>query len=167
MLGHTGEALAQILLLGCHSHRAVVGVANTGHHTTLSDHRDRTEAIFLGPQQSSDHHIPTRLEAAIGAQQHAVTQTVLQQRAVHLGETQLPGTASVLDGAQWRGAGAAVMAGNLDHISVGLRHTSGDGADADLGHQLHAHRGCRVHLMQVVNQLGKILDRIDVVVRRR
>ena len=59
------------------------------------------------------------------------------------------------------------MAGDLDHIGVGLGHTSGDGADADLGHQLHAHRRLGVHLMQIVDQLGEILNRIDVVMGRR
>ena len=59
------------------------------------------------------------------------------------------------------------MAGDLNHIGVGFGHTGGDGADADLGHQLHAHLGGGVHLVEVVDQLGQILNRIDVVVGRR
>src|SRR6202035_720600 len=46
-------------------------------------------------------------------------------------------------------------------------HTCGDGADADLGDQLHMHAGLRVGVLQVVDQLLQVLDRVDVVVRRR
>ena len=59
------------------------------------------------------------------------------------------------------------MARDLDHIGIGLGNTSGDGADADLSHQLDAHASRWVHLVQVMNQLRQILNRIDVVVRRR
>src|SRR5262249_23107230 len=46
-------------------------------------------------------------------------------------------------------------------------HARGDGADADLGHQLHADARLVVAVLQVVNQLLQVLDRVDVVVRRR
>ena len=167
VLRQAGEALAQGLLLGGDPHRAVVGVADAGHDAALGDHGDRAEAELLGPQQGRDHHVPAALEAPVGPQQHPVAQAVLQQTAMHLGETQLPGAAGVLDRTQRRGAGAAVMARDLDHVGIGLRHPGGDRADADLGHQLHRHLGGGVDLMQVVDELGQILDRIDVVVRGR
>ena len=50
---------------------------------------------------------------------------------------------------------------------MGLGHAGGDGADAGGGDQLHADPGVRVDLLQVVDELGQILDRVDVVVRRR
>ena len=50
------DLLAQVLLLSGHTHWAVVRMADTSHHATLSDHRDRSEAVLLGPQQRSDHH---------------------------------------------------------------------------------------------------------------
>ena len=167
MLGHAGKALAQIFLLGGHPHRAVVGVADAGHDAALGDHRHGAKSVFLSAQQGGDDHVPAGFEAAVGAQQHPITQAIFQQTAVHLGEAQLPGTAGVLDRAERRGAGAAVVAGDLNHISVGLGHTGSDRADADLGHQLHAHLGGGMHLVQVVDQLGQILNRIDVVVGRR
>ena len=56
-----------------------------------------------------------------------------------------------------------------DEHDVGLRlgHAGGDGADADLGHQLHVHAGPRVGVLEVVDELREVLDRVDVVVRRR
>ena len=66
-----------------------------------------------------------------------------------------------------RGAGAADMAGDQDHVGLGLGDAGGDRADAGLGDQLHADPGVRVDLLQVVDELGQVLDRVDVVVRRR
>ena len=43
----------------------------------------------------------------------------------------------------------------------------GDGADADLGHELHRHVAGRIDVLEVEDELRQVLDRIDVVVRRR
>ena len=167
MLRNTRETLAQRFLLGGHAHRAIIRVADAGHDAALSDHRHGSEAVLLGTQQRCNQHIPTGLQTAVSPEQHTIAQTVLQQSTVHLGETQLPRTTGVLDRTEGRRPGSAVMAGNLNHVSIGLGHASGDGADADLSDQLHAHRSGRMHLMQVVNQLREIFDGIDVVVGRR
>jgi hypothetical protein len=73
----------------------------------------------------------------------------------------------MFDRTERRGARAAVVARDQDDIGLGLGHTGGDRPDARLGHQLHRHPGVRIDLFQVVDQLGQILDRIDVVMRRR
>ena len=84
-----------------------------------------------------------------------------------LGQADLPRQAGVLDRGLGRGAGAAVVAGDQDGVGVGLGHPRGDGADARGGHQLHRHPRIGVDGLQVVDELGQILDRIDVVVRGR
>ena len=48
-----------------------------------------------------------------------------------------------------------------------LRHARSDRADADFGHQLHRDARLRIDVLQVVDQLRQIFDRVDVVVRRR
>ena len=68
---------------------------------------------------------------------------------------------------QRRGAGAALVAGDGDVVGAGLRDARGDRADAHLGHQLDRDARRRIDVLQVVDQLRQILDRIDVVVRRR
>src|SRR6185436_13254449 len=77
------------------------------------------------------------------------------------------GRPGMLDGTPRRGAGAAVMAGNGDVVGLRLRHARGDRADADLGNELHRDRRFRVGVLEIVDELRQILDRIDVVVRRR
>ncbi len=73
----------------------------------------------------------------------------------------------MLDRGQRRRAGAALEAGDGDVIRARLGDARRDGADADFRHQLHRHQTRRVDVLQVVDQLRDVLDRIDVVVRRR
>ena len=50
---------------------------------------------------------------------------------------------------------------------MGLRDTGRHRPDTDLRYQLHRDTGIRIGIFKVKNQLGQILDRIDVVVGRR
>ena len=52
-------------------------------------------------------------------------------------------------------------------VGFRLRHACGNGSYADLRDQLDADRGLRVRVLQIVNQLREVLDRIDVVMRWR
>ena len=81
-------------------------------------------------------------------------------------QTDFPRAAGMLDGSQRARAGAAVKAGDGDVVGVRLGHAGGNGADSDLGDQLDADIRLRVGVLQVVNQLRQVLDRVDVMVRR-
>ena len=72
----------------------------------------------------------------------------------------------MLDGADGRRARAAVVAGNQNHVGVGLGHPGRDGAHARLAHQLHVDAGGAVGVFQVENQLGEVFDGINIVVGR-
>ena len=52
-------------------------------------------------------------------------------------------------------------------VGMGLGNAGGNGADADLGHQLDRYAGLGIDVLEIVDQLRQILDGIDVVVRRR
>ena len=138
------------------------------HHDAARDHQRRGgEAELLGAEQRRDDHVAAGLELAVGLHDDPVAQPVEQQRLLGLGEAELPRTAGVLERGQRRGAGAAVVAGDQHHVGVRLGDARRDRADADLGDQLHVHARLRVGVLQVVDQLGEVLDRVDVVVRRR
>ena len=89
------------------------------------------------------------------------------QRLVGLGQPDLPRAAGMLDRGQRRGAGAALEAGDRHVVGARLGDARRDGADAHLGDELHRHVGGRIDVLQVEDELRQILDRIDVVVRRR
>ena len=69
----------------------------------------------------------------------AVAQLVGYERLLRLRQAEFPRHAGVLDRGKRRGPGAAVMAGDLDDIGVGLGHTGRHRADADLCDELHRH----------------------------
>ncbi|MNM77887.1 hypothetical protein D3C81_897620 [compost metagenome] len=96
-----------------------------------------------------------------------MAQAVGHQGLLGFGQPQLPGGAGILDRAQRAGAGTAVIARDGDEVRVGLGHAAGDGADAGLGDQLDRHQAVRVDLLDVEDELGQILDGVDVVVGRR
>ena len=58
------------------------------------------------------------------------------------------------------------MTADEHHISLRLTHTCRHRADAHFGDELHMHTGKRVGVLEVMDQLLEILDRINVVVRR-
>ncbi len=162
-----GETLAQHRVLRRDTHGAGVEVADA-HHDAARDHERRGgETELLAAEQRRDHDVATRLQLAVDLHDDAVAKTVEQQRLLGLGQAELPRCAGVLDRGQRRRAGATVVTGDEHHVGVRLGDTGRDGADADLGDQLHVDAGLRVGVLQVVDQLGEILDRVDVVVRRR
>ncbi len=73
----------------------------------------------------------------------------------------------MLDGGQRRSAGAALVAGDRHVVGLALGDAGGDRADADFGDQLHRDVRLRVDVLQIVDELLQVLDRVDVVVRRR
>src|SRR5215472_14213202 len=68
---------------------------------------------------------------------------------------------------QRRSAGAALEARDRDVIGARLADAGGYRADADLRDELHGNARFRVGALQIVDELRQILDRIDVVMRRR
>ena len=77
------------------------------------------------------------------------------------------GAPACLSDVSGRGTRAAVVAGDEDDVGMGLGHAGRDRADSDLRHELHVDARPRVGVLQVVDELGEVLDRVDVVVRRR
>ena len=119
------------------------------------------------PEQRPDDHVAAGLELPVDLDDDPVPQPVGQQRLLGLGQADLPGDAGVLERGERRRAGAAVVARDEHHVGVGLGHPGRHRAHADLGHQLHVHPGGRVGRLEVVDELGDVLNGVDVVVRRR
>src|ERR1700740_3536973 len=86
---------------------------------------------------------------------------------MRFGNTELPSAACMFDGAQRRSTGTAFVSADQDNICVRLGYPGSDSANARLRHQLNANLGPRIDLFEVANQLGQILNGVDVMVRRR
>jgi len=137
------------------------------HHDAALDHQRRGgEAELVGAQHGANDHVPAGLHLAVGLHCDAATQPVEHQRLLRLREAQFPGRAGMLDRGDRRRTGAAVVAGNDHVIGLGLGDPGCHRAHAHFGHQLDADAGARIGVLQVVDELRQVLDRVDVVVRR-
>ena len=138
------------------------------HHDAAERHERRGgEAELLGSEQRADDDVAPGLELPVHLDGDAAAQVVENEDLVGLGQAQLPGDPGVLDRGERGGAGPAVVPGDEHHVGVRLGHARGDGADSQLGDELHADARVLVGVLEVVDQLLEVLDRIDVVVRRR
>ena len=59
------------------------------------------------------------------------------------------------------------MTADEHHIGMSLCYSRRDRADSDLGNQFYRNPRFRIGIAQIINQLRQILDRINVVMRRR
>ncbi len=124
------------------------------------------EAEFLSAQHTADGHIAAGEQFAIALDADAGAQAVQDQALVGLGDAQLPGQTCVLDGVARGRAGAAVVAGDQDDLRAALGNAGGNGADTGLADELDVDVGVAVGALQVVDELGQVLDGVDVVVGR-
>ncbi len=167
VLGLTGEVFAKAWILRRHAHRAGVEMADAHHDAAQRDERCSREAEFFRAEQRRDDDIAPCFQLTVGLHDDAAAQVIQHESLMRLGKTQLPRQPSVRDRSLRRSAGATVMAADEHHICMRLRDARSDGADTHLGDQLHAHARETVAVLQVMDQLRQILDRIDVMVRRR
>jgi hypothetical protein len=166
-LGLAAELRSQLGVLGCHADGTRVEVAHAHHHASADDQRCRREPELLGAEQRRDHDIAACLQLTIGLYHDAIAETIEQQRLLRLGESELPRRARVLQRRQRTGARPTVVTTDQHHVGLRLADPSGDGADTDLGNQLHVDASGRICVLEVVDELLEVLDRVDVVVRRR
>ena len=123
--------------------------------------------ISSAPSIAAIDDVAAGLQLAVGLHADPRAQVVAHAASAGSRRARSPTARPRPDRGQRRGAGAAVVAGDQHVVGVRLRDARGDRADADLGDELDRDLGVRVGAAQVVDQLLEILDRVDVVVRRR
>mmetsp|Transcript_22651 Transcript_22651/g.65931 ORF Transcript_22651/g.65931 Transcript_22651/m.65931 type:complete len:300 (+) Transcript_22651:1079-1978(+) len=166
MLGLARELFAQQRVLGGHAHGARVQVALAHHDAPQGDEWRCREAELLGPEECSDHHVAPVLQLAVGLELHPGPEVVQHQGLLRFGDPELPGQPRALHPGPGRGPGAAVVAADGHVVGLGLGHARGHHADPNLRHQLHRYLSLGLGVLQVVDQLRQVLNRVNVVVRR-
>ena len=167
VLGLAGEMRAEGRVLGRDPHRAGVEVALAHHDAAARDERGGREAELVGAEQRPDDHVPPGPDPAVHLDRDAPPERVEDEGLVGLREPDLPRRARVLDGGERARPGAAVVPRDGDVVRAALGDPGRHRADPHLGDQLHADAGLGVDVLQVGHELGEVLDRVDVVVRRR
>ncbi len=162
-----GKSFSQFRVLCGNARRTGIQAAYP-HHTASHCYQGRCgEAEFLRSQHTGNGHIPPGHQLAVGLNNHLTAQSVLDQRLVGLRHTQLPGQARSGNGAAGSRASAAVMAGDQHHLRSRLGHARRDGAYTGFADQFDANPRTAVDVLHIINELGQIFNRIDVVVGRR
>ena len=139
------------------------------HHDAAFDHERRGgEAELVGAEQRADDDVAAGLHLAVGLDRDAPAQAVQHQRLLRFGEPELPRRAGVLDR---RPAARRPVPPSwpeivtwsdlpLDTPAATVPTPTSETSFTEIG-------GLRIRVLQIVDQLRQVLDRIDVVVRRR
>mmetsp|Transcript_9325 Transcript_9325/g.18389 ORF Transcript_9325/g.18389 Transcript_9325/m.18389 type:complete len:622 (-) Transcript_9325:3164-5029(-) len=157
---------AELRVLGCDTDGTCVEVALTHHDASKSNKRGGTEATLLGTEKSGDDNITTSLHLTVSLETHARTEVVHNESLLSLGDTKLPRETGTVDSSPCCGTGATITTTDDDVVSLGLGSTSSNNTDTNLGYKLDRNLTVRVSVLQIVNKLGKILDRVNIVMRR-
>jgi hypothetical protein len=166
VLGRTLELLTKLRILSSNTNRAGIQVALAHKDAAHSNERSSGKAPLLGTKQTGDGDITTSLELTVSLDNNTTTKVVEDQSLVSLSQTQLPGETGVLDTSPSRGTGTTVVARDEDVVGLGLGDTRGDDTDSDFRYELDRDSGSRAGALQIVDQLLKILDGVNIVVRR-
>ena len=137
------------------------------HDAARRNQRGGGKAELIRAEKRADHHVAAGAQAAIDLDRDARAQAVQHQRLVGFGEADFPRAARMLDRGQRRRARAAFEAGDRDMVGAGLGDAGGNRADADFRDELHRDIGVGIDVLEIVDELRQILDRVDVVVGRR
>ena len=167
VLGLTGKPASQDRILCGNTHRTGIEMALAHHDAAFDNQRCGGKTKLVGTQQRTDQHVAPGFHLAIDLHPYATTQAIEHQRLLRFGQTQFPGRASVLDRRLRAGSCSSVVTGNHQMIRLGLGDSGSDRADTDLGYQLDTDRRLGIGVLEVVDELRQVFDRVDVVVRRR
>ena len=84
-----------------------------------------------------------------------------------LHKSEFPWEPGVLHRPECRRAGPAVPTGDIDDVRTRFDDAHGNCTDAVPGHEFHAHRGGRMHLLQLIDQLLQVFNTVNVMQGRR
>jgi len=167
VVGFTVELAAQARILGGDSERTRVQVAFAHHHAPQRDEQRGPESIFLSPEQCGDGQVPAGFQVSVDLQDYVMTQIVDDQGLLGLSQSQLPRQSHMPDGGQRSRPGSSILPTDQDPVGFCLGHSRGNSSHSRFRYEFHRDRSARIHLPDVMDQLGEILDGIDVVMRWR
>ena len=167
VLRFAGELLAKHGILRRDANRAGIQMADAHHDAAGDDQRRRCKAKLFAAKQGGNDDVAAGLQLAVRLNDDAAAQVVHHEHLMGFRQTKFPRNAGVLDAGDRRRAGTAAVTGDQNDVRMRLGDAGRDRSDTDFRNQLHADARAWIRVLQVVDQLRQILDRIDIVVRRR
>src|SRR5438876_7758475 len=167
VFGFACEFLPEDGILRRYADRARIEMADAHHNASRNDQRRSRESKLLRAEQRRNDDIAAGLQLAVGLDDDAASEIVQDQNLMRLRQTQLPWDAGMFNAGEGRSARSTAVARYQDDVGMCLGNACCDRSDPPFCDQLYAYASAGVRIFQIVNQLGQILDRIDVVMRRR
>ena len=167
ILAAPSETLAKFLVLGRYSDRACVHMALAHHHASEHDKCTCGETELLGTEHCHYNHVTRTLELTVSLELHLTAKVVDDKGLLCLCQTYLHRQTGIADRTCRRCARTAIAAADGNKVALGLCHTCRDGTHSALADELDRDIRLGVDILEVENQLGKVLDGIDVMVRGR
>ena len=127
-------------------------MAFSHHDTSEHDERRRGETVFFGAEHCRYDYVPACFE---------------DERLLCFGKSEFERKSCITYRAGRRRSRAAFCARNDYSVGLGLRHACGYRTYSAFRHKFYADLGARVHIFEVENELRQVLDRVNIVVRRR
>mmetsp|Transcript_27706 Transcript_27706/g.41062 ORF Transcript_27706/g.41062 Transcript_27706/m.41062 type:complete len:201 (-) Transcript_27706:94-696(-) len=165
VLGLPRKLLSQLLILGCNSYWACIQVTLAHHDTSQSNEGSSGETVFLGSEKTRNDDITSSLQLTISLKFDSVTKSVEYKSLLRLCKTKFPRETCTLQSSPSSSSSSSVMSTNDNVVRKSLCNSSGYNSNTDLRYKFDRYLTMGLGILQVVNELGKILDRVDIVVR--
>ena len=162
----SSEILTKLRILGSHTHRTCVQIADSHHDTSHGYQGCCRKAEFLCTKDRCDSYVTAAHQLTVCLDPYLITKSVHDQRLVCLCKSKLPGKSCIVNGVPRCRTGTAVITGDQDNLCTGLCNTGCNSTNTSLRNQLDTDPCLLVGILQIINQLCQILDRINIVMRR-
>mmetsp|Transcript_10574 Transcript_10574/g.31170 ORF Transcript_10574/g.31170 Transcript_10574/m.31170 type:complete len:242 (+) Transcript_10574:1238-1963(+) len=167
MFGLTREFLSELFVLCCNANRACVEMAFAHHNATHRNKRSSGETKFFSTKKACNRHITTRLQLTISLKLDPMPQVVQNERLLRFSNTKFPWKASTFHTSPSSCASSTIMTTDGDVIRKCLRNASSNYTNTHFRNKFHRHLTSWLRIFQIMNELRKILDRVNIVVRWR
>ena len=161
------ESLPQFRILGSHTYRTGIQIADPHHHTAHCHKRRRCKTELLRAQNRRNGDVPAAHQLPVRLDPHLVSQSVLDQRLMCLRKSQLPGQSRVVDRSSGRRPRSSVITGYQDHLRSRFCHTRRHGTNTRLRYQFYGDPCLPVGIFQIIDQLCQIFYGINIMMGRR
>mmetsp|Transcript_13155 Transcript_13155/g.18842 ORF Transcript_13155/g.18842 Transcript_13155/m.18842 type:complete len:210 (+) Transcript_13155:1432-2061(+) len=171
--GHQEEVVHHVLWLACkllpqffilsgNSDRTCIQVTLSHHDTSHRNQRPSSKAKFFCTQKTRNDDITTSLELTVGLEFDSVAQSVENEGLLCFCKAEFPRKSSAFQSSPCGSTGSSVMTTDSDMISNSLGNSSSYNSHTDLGNQFHGNFSSWLGILQIMDKLRQIFDRVNI-----
>mmetsp|Transcript_15954 Transcript_15954/g.39104 ORF Transcript_15954/g.39104 Transcript_15954/m.39104 type:complete len:753 (+) Transcript_15954:902-3160(+) len=162
----TSELLSEFFILSSNTHGAGIQMALSHHDATHGDQRGSCKTILFSSKKTGNSDIASSLELTISLQLDAVTESIENKSLLSLSKTKFPRKSTSLDSSPGSCSCTTIVSTDKNVVRIGLGNTCSNNTDTNFRDKLDRNFSIWLGVLQIMNELSKILNRVNVVVRR-